>query len=95
MATRKKKTDVIMSADIAEMMNPTVVKGNHLTVTTFPDGKTMLEWDDEALLNEVRLAIASAEEITPAKAKRKLSDATLDSMVATMKPKRKLTKEKQ
>jgi hypothetical protein len=33
MATRKKK----------EITEPTVVKGNHLTVTTFPDGKTMLE----------------------------------------------------
>jgi YD repeat-containing protein len=40
---------------------PTVVKGSHLTVTTHPDGKTELEWDDEALLNEVREAIKSAE----------------------------------
>lgn len=70
---RKKKTDVIMSAEIAESMEmpgtigsaklvfPKVVKGNHLTVTTFPDGSTKLEWDDEALANEVREAIASAE----------------------------------
>jgi hypothetical protein len=40
---------------------PTVVKGNHLTVTTFPDGRTELEWDDEALLKEVQEAIASVE----------------------------------
>lgn len=59
MATRKKK----------EITESTVVKGNHLTVTTFPDGKTMLEWDDEALLKEVREALNSVE--VP-KAKRKL-----------------------
>jgi len=59
MATRKKK----------EITESTVVKGNHLTVTTFPDGKTMLEWDDEALLKEVREALSSVE--VP-KTKRKL-----------------------
>jgi hypothetical protein len=59
MATRKKK----------EITESTVVKGNHLTVTTFPDGKTMLEWDDEALLKEVREALNSVE--VP-KTKRKL-----------------------
>lgn len=40
---------------------PKVVKGNHLTVTTHPDGKTTLEWDWDALVNEVREACASAE----------------------------------
>jgi hypothetical protein len=59
MATRKKK----------EKTEPIVAKGNHLTVTTFPDGKTMLEWDDEALLKEVREALNSVE--VP-KTKRKL-----------------------
>jgi hypothetical protein len=59
MVTRKKK----------ENLEPTVVKGNHLTVTTFPDGKTVLEWDDEALLKEVREALNSVE--VP-KTKRKL-----------------------
>lgn len=60
MATRKKKI---------ESQESTVVKGNHLTVTTFPDGKTTLEWDDEALLKEVREALSSVE--VP-KSKRKL-----------------------
>jgi hypothetical protein len=32
---------------------PTVVKGSHLTVTTHPDGRTELEWDDEALMRDV------------------------------------------
>jgi DNA-binding protein YbaB len=61
MATRKKKVDVIMSADIAEMTEPKVVKGNHLTVTTHPDGRTELVWNDAALLDEVREALESAE----------------------------------
>lgn len=38
-----------------------VVKGSHLTVTTYPDGRTELEWDDEALMRDVREAIASVE----------------------------------
>jgi len=41
---------------------PTVIKGSHLTVTTHPDGKTSLEWDDEALMRDVREALASVEE---------------------------------
>jgi hypothetical protein len=63
MATRKKKI---------ESQEPTVVKGNHLTVTTFPDGKTMLEWDDEALLKEVQEALKSVE-VPKTKTKRKLT----------------------
>jgi len=74
MATRKKKTDKIVlempgtigGAKIV-FTEPTVVKGNHLTVTTHPDGRTELEWDDDALLAEVRAALASVE----AKPKRK------------------------
>ena len=38
-----------------------VQKGSHLTVTTYPDGRTELEWDWDALVNEVREACASAE----------------------------------
>lgn len=60
MPTRKKK----------EMVEATIVKGNHLTVTTFPNGKTILEWDDKALLKEVREALNSVE--IP-KTKRKLT----------------------
>jgi YD repeat-containing protein len=52
MATRKKKIEVA---------DTTVVKGNHLTVTTDTDGKTTLEWDDEALAREVRDAIEAYE----------------------------------
>ena len=52
MATRKNK----------QIDNSGVVKGNHLTVTTFSDGRTVLEWDDEALLKEVQEALKSVEE---------------------------------
>lgn len=56
MATKKKtKTDVI------DIVFPTVVKGNHLTVYTYEDGSTKLVWDDEALLKEVQEAIASVK----------------------------------
>ena len=61
MATRKKKTEVIMSADIAEMMEPKVVKGSHLTITYKNGYPEKLEWDDEALARDVRDAIASVE----------------------------------
>lgn len=77
MATRKKKTEVIMSADVAEMTNrpsggwPKIQQGTHLTVKTFEDGSTELVWDDEALLNEVRLALATAAVAGEPKSKRK------------------------
>lgn len=55
MATRKKK------AEVSGPFGSTIVKGNHLTVITHPDGHTELQWDDEALLKEVRDAILSVE----------------------------------
>ena len=64
MATRKKKTEVIESADVAEMIDtkwPKIVKGSHLTVITHKDGKTELEWDDEALERDVRNALTDYE----------------------------------
>ena len=48
-----------------ETLLPKVVKGTHLTVTTHLDGRTELEWDDEALLRDVRAAILKAESIMP------------------------------
>lgn len=56
MATRKKK----------ETDPSGVVRGSHLTVTTFSDGTTKLDWDDEALLRDVRAAILKAESNIPA-----------------------------
>jgi len=82
---RKKKTDIIESAEVAEsikpkttrakkiaeqviekvMAKPTVVVGSHLTVTTHPNGRTELKWDDEALLRDVRAALLKAESVLP------------------------------
>ena len=60
MATRKKKLEVTVDASGPDVVQ--IVKGNHLTVTTFPNGKTKLVWDDEALLNEVKAAILSVRQ---------------------------------
>lgn len=56
MATRKKKIEISEVSDL-----PNVVKGTHLTVITYKDGRTELQWDDEQLLKEVREAIAKSE----------------------------------
>jgi hypothetical protein len=37
---------------------PTVVVGSHLTVTTYPNGRKELVWDDEALMRDVQEALA-------------------------------------
>jgi hypothetical protein len=44
---------------------PKVDKGTHLTVYTYENGSTELVWDDDALLDQVRKAIASVKK--PAK----------------------------
>ena len=74
MATRKKKTEkekfddqVIMKEEFYDL-EPTVVVGSHLTVTTYPDGRTKLVWDDDALLRDVRDAILRHESNIPATA---------------------------
>jgi hypothetical protein len=69
MATRKKKSDSItleMPGTIggAKIVLPEtrVVKGSHLTITYDTNNYPVkLEWDDEALLRDVRDAIASSE----------------------------------
>ena len=78
---RKKKTQVIESADISEMVNvpangwPKISQGTHLTVRTYEDGRTELIWDDEALAREVRAAI-EAYELTQLKPVVKAKAAT-------------------
>ena len=66
MATRKKKIEI---SEISEL--PKIVKGSHLTVTTYSDGRTELEWDDEQLLKEVREALATVTTVEEVKPKRK------------------------
>ena len=73
MATRKK----IQLEEVSSLPDSIQV-GSHLTVSTYSDGRTELEWDDEALLNDVREAIKSVElaNMKPAvKAKSKKSVA--------------------
>lgn len=60
MATRKTKSKIVIDASGPDVLQ--IVKGNHLTVTTFPNGRTELIWDDEALLNEVKSAILSVNQ---------------------------------
>jgi hypothetical protein len=62
MATKKKVTKI----DVW----PKVDKGNHLTVYHYEDGSTKLEWDDEALLKEVREATKSVKPAVKAKTKK-------------------------
>ena len=54
---RKKKTE---SVEVVESW-PKVVVGNHLTVTTYENGRTELAWDDEALARDVAEAIKGYE----------------------------------
>ena len=78
MATRKTKTltEVVEKLPVkrkakiekrsAELIDASgVVRGSHLTVITFSDGTTKLDWDDEALLRDVRAAILKAESAIP------------------------------
>jgi hypothetical protein len=73
MATRKKKSDSIIldmpgTTGSAKIILPEtkVVKGSHLTITYNNGYPEKLEWDDEALLQDVRLAILTAESKIPA-----------------------------
>jgi hypothetical protein len=68
MATRKKKTDSIVidmpgTIGSAKLVFPEteVVKGSHLTVTYNNGYPEKLEWDDEALMHDVRMACLKAE----------------------------------
>jgi hypothetical protein len=46
---------------MAKAKSPKVTKGSHLTVIEHPDGRRELQWDDEALMRDVREAIANHE----------------------------------
>lgn len=107
MATRKKKTGVIESAEIAESMEmpgtiggakivftePRVDKGSHLTVTTYPDGRTELVWDDEALLRDVRMALLKAESNIPASVEFNDLKPAVKAKVVTRKKKNEKSKQ--
>ena len=78
MATRKKKSDNIVldmpgTIGSAKIILPEtkVVKGSHLTITYNNGYPEKLEWDDEALLRDVRAALLTAESNIPATAESK------------------------
>lgn len=78
MATRKKKTEKIIAEvsklvaeetlqetetpNVATNGWPKIKQGSHLLVRTYKDGRTELEWDDEALLRDVRAALNSVKD---------------------------------
>jgi hypothetical protein len=65
MATRKKKSDSIVP-------ETKIVKGSHLTITYNNGYPEKLEWDDEALMRDVRAALLTAESVlAETKSKRK------------------------
>lgn len=77
---------------MAELKNknnkPKVVKGSHLTVTTWPDGHTELEWDWDALVRDVRQAIGLVEGkqdsvVTEAKVKKTRQKKSVDTKAKT------------
>ena len=63
MASRKRQIAKLQaeSNNVSDNNWPKITQGSHLTVKTFEDGKTELVWDDEALLNDVRKALASVK----------------------------------
>ena len=76
MATNKKKKisedalaayndERLVSKFDKQQTRPKIEKGSHLTVYTYSDGSTKLEWDDEALLQDVRQAILKVESTVP------------------------------
>ena len=79
MATKKKLKDSItleMPGTIgsAKLVFPEtkVVKGSHLTITYNNGYPEKLEWDDEALMRDVRAALLTAESVlAETKSKRK------------------------
>jgi hypothetical protein len=44
---------------------PKIIQGSHLTVIEHEDGRRELQWDDEALMRDVRAAILKAESVIP------------------------------
>jgi hypothetical protein len=67
---------------------PTVVVGSHLTVTTYPNGRTELKWDDEALRRDVLEALASVNKTPVVKSKK----ASTEKVVAKKKTTKKAVK---
>ncbi len=106
MATRKKKVvedtdnDIpVLATDAKAFKNkkvewPKIEKGSHLTVYTYEDGSTKLEWDDEALARDVRQALLKYESTIPvdSKPKKKILNSVEESTEAIEKAKKSAKK---
>ena len=64
--TTKKKNSITL-----EIPKTKVVKGSHLTITYTNGYPEKLEWDDEALMRDVREALLKAESTIPVTAETK------------------------
>jgi len=82
MATARKKKETVANQPSGGW--PKMNQGSHLTVKTFEDGRTELIWDDEALLRDVREAIASVEQIDSVTPKRKTKGKQNDKSTTTI-----------
>lgn len=90
MVTRKKvKVDTN-----SVTLEPTIVVGTHLTVTTWPDGRTELKWDDEALLKEVQNAILKHESNVPAATPKAAKKPAAKKTTAKKEPAKKTVAKK-
>lgn len=58
---KKKKAEPKPAKSLRNVEWPTVTKGSHLTVYTYENGSTKLEWDDKALLRDVQNALTEHE----------------------------------
>jgi hypothetical protein len=87
MATKKSKAT-------EAVLEPVVTKGSHLTVTKYPDGRTELVWDDEALMRDVQEAIASVQPKTETKPKAVKAKKAEPKKVKAETPAKKTTKKK-
>jgi hypothetical protein len=68
MATRKKKPDTDNQPASGW---PRITEGSHLRVVEHENGRRELQWDDAALMRDVRAAIASVENSTATAVKSK------------------------
>jgi len=87
---RTKKTSIVENNEW-----PKINQGSHLTVKTFEDGRTELVWDDEALLQDVQLAILSIESRNPViETKRKSKEKENGDSKISKHTKRQVNKSK-
>ena len=66
---RKKKTGEDAADTLSNEVWPKVKKGTHLTVYTYENGSTKLEWDDEQLRREILALNEPVKKTRKAKAK--------------------------